>query len=291
MKTACNNGMDAREIKKTPQKKREWRLDYQNRVERGEFKGPKVAELKENGKNYEMGDDMPGEFWDFSDVDIPGRPRIKGTFPKRYNQQPIKAHTNPFRTKYKRVRADLEEKPEMTGKMWPGDFFDWYCHFIQPDFPNPKPMGEIHQTWADELDSDDLLILVKPRDHFKTTYISIGYALYNICERLLYPVMIVSLADMNTRKVYGAIKHHLENNPRLLEFYGYLIDDNRSSTQTQLFLRYQPAGIIDPGLFCTTFGSNVIMGTHPKLAILDDIQNKPLTPALMRSAIQLIDAS
>ena len=152
MKTACNNGMDAREIKKTPQKKREWRLDYQNRVERGEFKGPKVAELKENGKNYEMGDDMPGEFWDFSDVDIPGRPRIKGTFPKRYNQQPIKPHTNPFRTKYKRVRADLEEKPEMTGKMWPGDFFDWYCHFIQPDFPNPIQLLllrliVIHKGW------------------------------------------------------------------------------------------------------------------------------------------------
>ena len=103
--------------------------------------------------------------------------------------------------------------------------------------------------------------------------------------------MILSLDEMNTKKVYGAIKNHLMHNPRILEYYGYLIDDERSSTQKQLFLRYQPAGLLDPGLFCTTFGGNVIMGTHPTLAMLDDIQNKPLTPALMRSAIQLVDAS
>ena len=189
MKTACQNGIKARgKDYSNWDIKREWRLDYQNRVERNEFKGPKVAEMKENGKNYEMGNDMPGEFWDFEDVTIPGRKRVKGSFPRNYNQTPIKPHTNPFRTKYKRVRADLEEKPEMTNKQWPGDFFDWYCKFIQPTFPNPKPMGEIHQTWADELDSDDQLIMVKPRDHFKTTYISVGYTLYNICEKILYNV-------------------------------------------------------------------------------------------------------
>ena len=292
MKTACNNAINARGLDFSNwDVKRDWRRDYQERVERNEFLGPKVAELELNGKNYVMGNDKPGEYWDFSDVNIPGRKRVKGTYPRNYNQTPIKPHTNPSRTKYKRVRADLEERPEMTGKVWPGDFFDWYCHFIQPTFPDPKPMGEIHQKWADEIDSDDQLILVKPRDHFKTTYISVGYSIYNICERLLYPVMIVSLAEMNTRKVYGAIKYQLQNNPKILDYYGYLIDDDRSSTSTQLFLKYQPAGIIDPGLFCTTFGGNVIMGTHPKLAILDDIQNKPLTPALMRSAMQLVDSS
>lgn len=293
MATACQNGIKAR--KKDFNSwivKREWRLDYQNRVERGEFKGPTVAQMKEAGKELIMGYDKPGEWWDFEDVIVPGKKRVIGSYPRNYNQQPIvHASTPKHMTKTKRPQVDLEDRPEMTNKHWAGDFFDWYVYFIQPDFPNPKPMGDIHRRWAEELDSDDLLIMVKPRDHFKTTYLSIGYALYNICERLLYPVMIVSLADMNTKKVYGAIKNHLQNNPRILKFYGYLIDDEKTLTQKQLFLRYQPAGVIDPGLFCTTFGGNVIMGTHPKLAMLDDIQNKPLTPALMRSAVQLIDAS
>ena len=291
MKTACGNGMTARGLVKTWTERRKWRLDYQNRVERGEFKGPTVAEMQEAGKELIMGYDKPGEWWDFEDVNVPGKKRIIGSYPKGYNQRPIQGNTPKRMTKTKRLQTVDEDRPEMTNKHWSGDFFDWYVYFIQPDFPNPKPMGDIHRRWADELDADDLVIMVKPRDHFKTTYLSIGYALYNICERLLYPVMIVSLAEMNTKKVYGAIKNHLENNPRILKFYGYLIDDERSSTQKALYLRYQPAGIIDPGLFCTTFGGNVIMGTHPKLAMLDDIQNKPLTPALMRSAIQLVDAS
>jgi hypothetical protein len=133
--------------------------------------------------------------------------------------------------------------------------------------------------------------MLKPRDHYKTTFISIGYALYNICEQLLYPVLIVSLAKGNTRQTYSAIKRHLETNKKLIAFYGYLIDDERPKTSNQVSFKFQERGDKDPGLYCATFGSKAIMGTHPRLAILDDIEDRPLTPSLMRDATQLIDAS
>lgn len=187
---------------------------------------------------------------------------------------------------------EMGERDATTGEYkFSADYFGWYNYFIQPEFHDPRPMGLIHNDWADELDSDDKLIMLKPRDHYKTTFITIGWALYNLCEELLYPVLIISLAKSNTKLTYNTIKRHLTYNKRILGFYGYLINDDEPCNSRELFLHYSPQGVNDATLFCGTFMSAGVMGTHPKLAILDDIEDKALTEAYMEIASQMINAS
>lgn len=194
-------------------------------------------------------------------------------------------------TKNNDDKKDLHDKYPITNAHWEGTYFEWYEYFILPTYRNAFPLGEIHRKWGEEIESDDLLIELKPRDHYKTSFFSIGYAVYNLVENRLFPVLIVSKAEMNTKDTFAAIKEHLEKNERILEYYGYIIDDTRTYTSQLLYTKYQTVGAKDPALFCATFGSRHIMGTHPLLAILDDIEEEPLSPAYMRQAKKLLDKS
>lgn len=207
---------------------------------------------------------------------------------------------------------DLQEKPAITNRRWKGetwhevnknwnpplkhaslDYYNWYMQFIFPMLPNALPLGQIHKIWCEELESDDFIEMFKPRDHYKTSLITIGYAVYCLCEHHmnLYPVLIVSKSDLNTKDTFQSIRTHLEKNERILSFYGYLIDEDLSNTQDKLFCTFQHTGAKDPAVYCGTFGSKLVMGTHPHLAILDDIEEDMLTPAFMRQAKKLLDKS
>lgn len=208
-----------------------------------------------------------------------------------------------------RVEREEEEKPSITHRRWKGetwnaetnewelkpdvksDFHAWYNEFILSTYYHFSPLGKIHKQWCFELETDNFLLMKKPRDHFKTSLISVGYSVYNLCEENLFPVLIVSKADLNTQDTFAAIKDHLENNPKILSFYGYIIDEDRKSTQELFFTQYQTVGTRDPALYCGTFGSKKVMGTHPRLAILDDIEEEELSPALMRQAKRMLDKS
>lgn len=209
-------------------------------------------------------------------------------------------------------KKETDGLPSMTSRVWKGehfneetgewsiiqegarnDYFAWYLEFIFPMRKNSIPLGKIHEDWCDELDSDDRVMMFKPRDHYKTTIISIGYAVYELCEfkHNLWPVLIVSKADLNTRDTMQGIRQHLEKNDRILSFYGYIINEDLANDKNGLFTLYQDIGDKDPALYCSTFGANLIMGTHPHLAILDDIEVKALSPALMYQAKTLLDKS
>lgn len=188
-------------------------------------------------------------------------------------------------------KETLHDRYPVTNNHWEGTYFEWYEHFILPTYNNAYPLGELHKKWGEEIESDDLLIELKPRDHYKTSFFSIGYPVYNLVEQRLFPILIVSKAEMNTKDTFAAIKEHLEKNKRILEYYGYIIDDTRTYTSQLLYTKFQNVGAKDPALYCATFGSRHIMGTHPLLAILDDIEDAPLSPAYMRQAKVLLDKS
>lgn len=211
-----------------------------------------------------------------------------------------------------KAKQNNEDKPDFTGKVWKGeiydpesctwsepeegardDYFEWYNTFILPEISNALPLGAIHEEWSEEIDSDDKLIMLKPRDHYKTSFLTIGLATLCLCEpsRKLFPVLTVSKAELNTKDTMLAIRMYLERNERILSFYGYVIDEKRPNDKNSLFTIYQDIGAKDPALYCATFGSNLIMGTHPMLAILDDIENKALTKALMYQGKNLLDKS
>lgn len=190
------------------------------------------------------------------------------------------------------TKTSMTDKYPITHKKWQSDYISWYEHFILPTYgKNAFPLGALHKEWGNEIESDDFVLMLKPRDHYKTSICSIGYAVYNLVERNLFPVLIVSKSEMGTKETYDAIREHLEKNERILNYYGYIIDENRALTSKMLFTQYQPVGMRDPALYCGTFGSRVVMGTHPLLAILDDIEVEPLTTSLMNQAKRLLDKS
>lgn len=206
--------------------------------------------------------------------------------------------------------GDEGEKPPPTGRRWQGerwdassggflnpipgarkDYFAWYQMFIlnEDNFGHGYiPLGDIHEEWALLLDHPDQMrdLFLCSRDHYKTSFIHTGYYTYLICERqdLVGPRGIFSLAwdkDL-TMETFDAVKRNLTENNRILTFYGYLPDDERSSTQTKMFFQFQPKANRYPGLFCAPIKGGRITGTHAYLYALDDIMVTELTPALMK---------
>ena len=310
--------------------KRIARAIIQEQVENELYVAPRISKLLNNKTLISNGDDWQttlkadgtplNRYWDYEDVHVLEKykkPKDELKKPKeRYKSGRIKY--NP-RKKEIHDTENYEENP-FTYRHWKGEhwedgkwvlregfwwnpynmrwevgevdpsYFYWYCEFIQPEFPKPKPMGKIHEQWGEEIEEDNLCIELKPRDHYKTTFISIGYSVYNICEQLLYPILIISVAELNTKDTFGAIKKHLDKNERISSFYGSAIDKEQTLTQDKAFIVYQK-NLKNPGLFCATFGSKKVMGTHPKLCICDDIEDRPLTPAYMYQAKNMIEKS
>jgi hypothetical protein len=202
-----------------------------------------------------------------------------------------------------------DSKPIMTNRVWKGehyengkwtmpehprtDYYGWYMEFLFRMRPDAIPLGKIHEQWSEEFESDDRVMMFKPRDHYKTTFLTVGYTVYQLCEHQnnLWPVLIVSKADTNTKDVFQAIRQHLEENEILLSFYGYMINEELSNTSESIFTLFQFIGSVDPCVYCATFGAKKVMGTHPRMAMLDDIEESMLSKAMMRQAKNLLDRS
>jgi len=172
-------------------------------------------------------------------------------------------------------------------------YFYWYHEFILNDqnYYHPDPMGACHLDWSIEMESGiQKLGMLCPRDHFKTSFCNIGYILYHICEKQSLAqqgILNISWDDELALTSYFSIKQNLTENTRLIDFYGYLVDEYRPCTQAKLFFVYQPSGA-KPGLFCASLKAGRITGTHPFLVFLDDIQDEIFSPAYMRRFKQII---
>lgn len=185
----------------------------------------------------------------------------------------------------------LEEKP-YTGFHSELGFYDWYMHYVLNDenYDPPLPLGETHREWAALVESESRCLMLCPRDHFKTSFLIIGYALYCLCEQLWYPIVIISWDGLLSESTFGSIKGNLKYNKTILRDYGNLIDDRRSDTKDKFYTVFQPPGAKDAAMFCTSLKSGRITGTHPKMFMMDDIQDAPFAEAMMNSVKQIFNA-
>lgn len=222
-----------------------------------------------------------------------------------------KIHGVNKRTELKKLIRELkgEGKPEPTGNKWEGeyidkrynditwcdplpdarhDYFAWYNTFILNEDncgKNYTELGKIHEEWCIHLEHSKKLGMLCPRDHFKTYLLNAGYILYHICEKqeLIATKGIINISwdKMLAEETFFIVKKNLMENPRILSFYGYLIDEERPFTAQKMYFKYQPLGS-RPGFFCTPIKGGRITGTHPYIAFLDDIEEDELKPAIMR---------
>lgn len=166
------------------------------------------------------------------------------------------------------------------------NYFYWYWEFIYDPtrYADPNPPGYCHEEWALQLESKTpRQMFLCPRDHFKTTFINVGYMVYHIVE---FPdiakmgILNISWDKGLAVSTFLEVKEALEWNFKILSFYGYMIDEDRKNTEQIIFFKYQPPGA-KPGLKCTSFKSGSITGMHPYLVFLDDIEEEELSETYM----------
>lgn len=174
------------------------------------------------------------------------------------------------------------------------DYFAWYNAFFVNDDnfgATVYKLGAIHEEWCALLETAYRDVFLCPRDHYKTWLLNIGYITYLILEKkdtiAAKGILNVSWSKDLAEETYAAVRQNLSENPRILNFYGYVIDEDRSLTQTKMYFTYQPEGA-KPGFFCTSLAGGRITGTHPIYAFLDDIQQSALTPEIMTKVRNII---
>lgn len=207
-----------------------------------------------------------------------------------------------------------EEMPPMTGRHWKGEIWKidqmgklvwtrpaildityakWYEVFWlnEHNFYNPSPLGRCHKHWGSILDSGiRKAVFLCPRDHFKSSFITNGYMGENICEHKDGFRGVLNIAwdkDLAMANMLSVVQN-LQNNPLILDFYGYMIDEDRPSTALRKYFSFQPKGS-RPGLTCSAFKTGAITGTHPHLVMLDDIQDEPLSDVMMAKFRRIVD--
>jgi hypothetical protein len=176
----------------------------------------------------------------------------------------------------------------------------WYLTF----WDNPAKYDEHHSL--DELHKDISVtygggkrhLTLLERGSHKTSVFVEGIAGYLICEKQSKAkagIFISCLDDKLSETTYNVITENLSENPRILSFYGYLIDHEKKSkymgrrrkfTATECFFTYQTTGL-RPGLKCMPFLEIKITGWHPYAVFLDDIQEKPLTDTYRKHYINI----
>jgi hypothetical protein len=183
-----------------------------------------------------------------------------------------------------------EEKKWRRGKVPPAYYY-YYWYLTMYDNPakydNPHPLDPLHKRISTTYKGGKRHLTLLGRGSHKTTIFVEGRATYLICEKqdkAKAGIFISCLDDTLSKTTYNAITENLSQNPRLLSFYGYLIDTQKKSklgrkrkfTDTTAFFTFQTTGM-RPGLKCMPFGEIKITGWHPYAVFLDDIQEKALT--------------
>jgi len=244
----------------------------------------------------------------------PEPPRIDN---KTAMAQTIKGVINSGRG-FKKQDPDESEKVAFTGRKWQGEHWDpekkewvtkegyWWNPVIQdwtPGTPrlgpfywsfefmwdptkylDPVPYGSFHDEVLHKMEKTRRGIILIPRDHLKTTMFAVNYITYHILElpeKAKMGIINISWDSDLAGTTFMDIKENLEENEKIVSFYGNVIDEDRPKTAEKIFFVYQPIG---PkfGLKCTSFKSGSITGTHPYLVIMDDPEDEPLSEKLMK---------
>lgn len=154
------------------------------------------------------------------------------------------------------------------------------------------PYGYIHKDMSIILEDKDVHIvnIMVARGHNKSTHAGENFGTYTICEdwdTAAQGIMIITWSEKIASRTYGNIVDNLSENKKILDFYGYLIQDQKVSTRGkkkkfkdgECYFVYQKPGVGQAGLLVSTFMSGSITGFHPALAICDDILDQAMTAA------------
>lgn len=135
---------------------------------------------------------------------------------------------------------------------------------------------EVHKGLCDKVSKHTLkewqkqLILI-PRNHLKTSNITIGYTIQRIINDCNVRILLVSATPDLAKDALKAIQDHFKKNERLIELYGNYATTADKWNETSMTIERTQI-LSGPTVYATGILGNIV-GKHFDLIILDDLVN------------------
>jgi predicted phage terminase large subunit-like protein len=104
-------------------------------------------------------------------------------------------------------------------------FFEYLLpHYIKTP---EKPVGDLHAKWFHALETERKFGAIAPREHAKSTIITVADNLFDICNGYEPYILIFSDTPEQAIEHLGNIVEELEGNEKLIKWYGKLYEARR----------------------------------------------------------------
>lgn len=150
--------------------------------------------------------------------------------------------------------------------------FKYLGHFMVDQHSGAKiTPAEFHRELYTILLTEQYAAIAAPREHAKSTCVSVIFVLYCVCYKLRRFVVLISDTQPQAALQLAAVKEELENNAELAADFGNLVGDkkwdiNDCRTTTGITLAARGAGQSLRGLRYRLY--------RPDLVICDDMENE-----------------
>lgn len=132
--------------------------------------------------------------------------------------------------------------------------------------PRPhKELADLAQDWSGKRKK----LILMPRGSFKSSVVTVGYAVQQICANPNIRILIGSEVNATAKKFLREIKDHFETNERLRYLYGDHVRKKSRWTDDDITSALRTRTAKEPTVF-TTGTDQSRTGFHCDIAILDD---------------------
>lgn len=111
-----------------------------------------------------------------------------------------------------------------------------------------------------------------PRGHFKSSMITVGYVIYQICKNPNIRILISNANLQNAKSFLREIKGHFERNEKLRSIIGDQVNREDKWTDSEIIVKGRSKNLKEPTIQVAGVGQSLV-SQHYDLIIPDDIVN------------------
>jgi predicted phage terminase large subunit-like protein len=125
-----------------------------------------------------------------------------------------------------------------------------------------------HKKWWEFTRKNPVSLLLAPRGHGKSTVLTVGFLLFSILKDMDIRTLITSNTAAQAQAFLREIKHHLENNPKIIDQFGH--QKGHPWNESEITVAGRTHGAKEPTVTAIGVGGPVI-SRHYDLIVLDDV--------------------
>ncbi len=146
--------------------------------------------------------------------------------------------------------------------------------YISPRYDDAKPTPDFHrEAWAAYASDEPNVECIAPRDHAKTTALTVDYGLAEVMFRKSSYVILIGSTEEKAQEIFNNISDELHNNEELRR--DFFIAQLESDTKTEVVVRHTDGHrfrILVRGAEQRIRGA-MWNGKRPDLIICDDMED------------------